>query len=69
MTNSEGNKVRGFKEMVDLKVQHFKDIFKEPISANIVEILKVISFFLGGLLMMTMKGCSSLFLRRSYCMF
>jgi hypothetical protein len=45
MTNTEGNKVRGFKELADLGIQHFKGIFEEPTSANIGEILRVISLF------------------------
>jgi len=42
MVESKGNKVRGFRELVNLRFQHFK----KPIGTNIVEILKVISFFL-----------------------
>jgi hypothetical protein len=43
MIKSEGNKVRGFKELEDLGFQHFK----EHIGTNIVERLKVIPFFPG----------------------
>jgi len=42
MNNIEGNKVRGFKELVDIGIQHFKGIFEKPTGANIGEIFRVI---------------------------
>lgn len=45
MSNSQGTKVRRFKELAELGVQYFNWIFEGPIRANIGEILKVVAFF------------------------
>jgi len=45
LTNNNGNKVRGFKDLVDLRVEHFKDIYKELGRATIGETVRVISYF------------------------
>jgi len=65
MTNYEGHKARGLKDLTDLKAQHFKDIFKEPISANIVEIFSYL-FRSGGTLhiLSRMCGCNLMFTLR-----
>jgi hypothetical protein len=45
MIGVDGNRVRSFKELDALGVNHFKILFEELVEANIGEILKLFSFF------------------------
>lgn len=43
---TDGNEVRGFKQLACLEVKHFLVIFKDPDRTNIGEILKVVANYL-----------------------
>ncbi|KAH9294276.1 hypothetical protein KI387_040518, partial [Taxus chinensis] len=45
LKTTEGEAVRKFKDLASLGLQHFSNIFKEPETPNIVEIVKVASYF------------------------
>jgi hypothetical protein len=45
LSNQDGTKVRGFRDLADLGVDCFSGLFVEPRENNIGEIVKVISYF------------------------
>jgi hypothetical protein len=45
LNHSKRNKVHGFQDLVALTIDHFNNLFKEPLKANMAKILKQLSLF------------------------